>query len=115
MSSYKLAKAKMNSSSLPCALTRVLVADCQWEQRTVIEKTLGMLGYFRVCPAASFNELAILMHYSSNVPDRFDLLILNADLVLMAGRSVWDVCAISSCPSMSSFMDCRLGKREAAV
>lgn len=71
---------------------RVLVADYQCEQRIVIEKTLAVLGYFRVCPVTSFHELTVLTHYSPSLYERFDLLILNAELVSTAGLSVLDFC-----------------------
>ncbi|MBK5416211.1 hypothetical protein [Pseudomonas sp. TH31] len=82
----------MNYLSSSGSSMRVLVADHQCEQRIVIEKSLGILRYFRVCPVASFRELTMLTHYSPNLYDRFDLLIVNADLISAAGLNVVDFC-----------------------
>lgn len=82
----------MNSSPSTSRLMRILVADHQCEQRIVVEKSLGLLGYFRVCPAVSFRELTAFTHYSPSLYERFDLLILNADLVSSAGINVLDFC-----------------------
>ncbi|MBK5415449.1 hypothetical protein [Pseudomonas sp. TH31] len=82
----------MNYMSSSGTSMRVLVADHQCEQRIVIEKSLGILRYFRVCPVASFRELTMLTHYSPNLYDRFDLLIVNADLISAAGLNVVDFC-----------------------
>lgn len=77
----------MNPFTSGCSYMRVLVADSQFEQRVVVEKSLSLLGYFRVCPVATFRELIMLSHYSPNTYDRFDLLIVNAQLVAEAGLS----------------------------
>jgi hypothetical protein len=71
---------------------RVLVADPQCERSIIIEKILSTFGYFRVCPVASFRELTVLTHYSPSLYDRFDLLILNAELVSSAGLNALDFC-----------------------
>lgn len=67
---------------------RVLIAEHQFEQRIVIERSLGLLGYFRICPVASFYDLIALSHYSPSIYDRFDLLIVNAKLVSTEGLNV---------------------------
>lgn len=82
----------MNSSPSTSRLMRILVADHQCEQRIVVEKSLGLLGYFRICPVASFRELTALTHYSPSLYERFDLLILNAELVSSAEINVLDFC-----------------------
>lgn len=69
---------------------RVLIADHQCKQRVVIDKVLGGLGYFRICHAASFDELISLTNYKPSAYDRFDLLIFNAELVSSAGRDAVD-------------------------
>lgn len=82
----------MNSSRSTNRLMRILIADHRCEQRIVIEKSLGLLGYFRVCPVSSFRDLTVLTHYNPSLYERFDLLILNADLVSSAGINVVDFC-----------------------
>ena|SRR5471032_1584417 len=79
-----------------CSFIRVLVADNRLEQRTVVEKSLRALGYFRVCPVATVGELIQLSHYSPKVYDRFDLLIVNADLIQAAGLTIEKFCVNNS-------------------
>ena len=60
------------------------------------KKTLAILGYFRVCPTKSFHELTALTHYSPDLYDRFDLLIINADLISAVGLDALDFCVNNS-------------------
>ncbi|WP_445177503.1 hypothetical protein [Pseudomonas sp. McL0111] len=86
----------MKVSSSGNSQMRVLVADQQCAQRIVIEKSLSLLGYFRVCPVSSFEELTLLSHYSPNLYERFDLLIVNAELISAAGINAADFCLNNS-------------------
>ncbi|GLH52130.1 hypothetical protein RS3R6_03110 [Pseudomonas atacamensis] len=71
---------------------RILVADKRFEQRVIVEKCLGLMGYYKVCPAGCFEEMITLTHINSPLVDRFDLLIVNANLVVSAGVDVFDFC-----------------------
>ena len=75
---------------------RILIADHDCNRRVVIEKTLAILGYFRVCPTKSFHELTALTHYSPSLYDRFDLLIINAELISEAGLDALNFCVDNS-------------------
>ncbi|MGE7955479.1 chemotaxis protein CheY [Pseudomonas sp. NPDC089530] len=57
---------------------RILIADPQHFQRLNIERMLNQLGYFRIVPVQSFDELDTLTHFSCNP---FDLLIVSSTLV----------------------------------
>ncbi len=63
---------------MPNKALRLLIADGAFHQRVKIEKMLNHMGYFRVAPLSSFDELVALT-CSSGVA--FDLLIINAALV----------------------------------
>ncbi|WP_339524046.1 hypothetical protein [Pseudomonas sp. EL_65y_Pfl2_R96] len=71
---------------------KILVADPQGEQRSLIEKNVNTLGYYRVMSVSSFRELVTLIRYSSESLERFDLLILNADLMSAVGVDARDFC-----------------------
>lgn len=75
---------------------RLLITDQDCRRRVVIEKTLAALGYFRVCPTKSFHELTALTHYSPRLYDRFDLLIVNAELISAVGLDALDFCVNNS-------------------
>lgn len=62
---------------------RILIAGEQHFQRLKIEKILNQLGYFRIAPVHSFDEVQALTH-CSNAP--IDLLIISTTLV--AAREV---------------------------
>lgn len=64
---------------------KILVADPQGEQRSLIEKNVNTLGYYRVMSVSSFRELVTLIRYSSEPFGRLDLLILNADVMSAVG------------------------------
>ena len=57
---------------------RLLIADADLLQRIKIEKMLNQLGYHRVAPISSFDELLGL---TRSVGVAFDLLIINTALV----------------------------------
>ncbi|WP_409319253.1 hypothetical protein [Pseudomonas sp. KCJK9016] len=86
----------MVSSMSECSFLRILVADDQFEQCVLIEKSLSLLGYFRVCPVNTFHELTLLSHFSPNTYERFDLLIVNAKLITSAGLDVAKFCVNNS-------------------
>jgi CheY-like chemotaxis protein len=56
---------------------RILIADEQHFNRLRIERSFNQLGYFRVAPVQSLEELLTLVEYSS---EAFDLLVINAAL-----------------------------------
>ncbi|NVZ21189.1 chemotaxis protein CheY [Pseudomonas costantinii] len=57
---------------------RLLIADADFLQRIKIEKMLNQLGYHRIAPLSSFDELLGL---TRSVGVAFDLLIINTALV----------------------------------
>jgi len=57
---------------------RILIADDQHFQRLKIEKILNQLGYFRIAPVHSFDEIETLTCCPSKP---FDLLIISTALV----------------------------------
>jgi PleD family two-component response regulator len=58
---------------------RILIADGQPIQRIKIEKMLNQLGYYRIAPLSSFQEVQSVTRTQGQP---FDLLIINAVLVL---------------------------------
>lgn len=71
---------------------KILVADPQDEQRSLIEKNVNTLGYYRVMSVSSFRELVTLIRHSSESFERFDWLILNADLMSAVGVNARNFC-----------------------
>ncbi|ROM46175.1 chemotaxis protein CheY [Pseudomonas poae] len=57
---------------------RLLIADADLLQRIKLEKMLNQLGYYRIAPISSFEELQGL---TRSVGVAFDLLIINTALV----------------------------------
>lgn len=71
---------------------RVLVADQECSRRAQIEKDLNGLGYYRVAPVSCFSDLLTLTHYSPNPFERFDLVVINAQLMSAVGLKALDFC-----------------------
>lgn len=71
---------------------RILIADELDEQVVQIERTLNHLGYFRVVPVASLDEL-LTMVQSAFEP--FDLLIANTDMAVRSGVDLPRFCKAS--------------------
>ena len=65
---------------MPNKALRILIADEQHFQRMRIERLFNQLGYYRVAPVHSLEELLTLIEYG-DVP--FDLVVINAS---MAGK-----------------------------
>ncbi|MFJ9989316.1 hypothetical protein ACIQSO_01140 [Pseudomonas putida] len=86
----------MDMSLKPCSPMRILIADPQPASCMLIEKLLGLQGYFRVCPANSFEELTALTHYHPALHERFDLLIVNAKLLTDANIDPAKFCVNNS-------------------
>ncbi len=68
---------------------RILVADKQHFQRLKIEKILNQLGYFRVAPIQSFDEIKALTRFSAKP---FDLLIINKAIAAETGVDLDEFC-----------------------
>ncbi|MFO2465920.1 chemotaxis protein CheY [Pseudomonas sp. 15FMM2] len=68
---------------MPNAALTILVADEQHLQRLYIEKMLNQLGYHRIVPVQSFEEVRILIDIPA---EPFDVLIINAGLAAGEGR-----------------------------
>lgn len=64
---------------------RILIAEDQSVQRSRIEKTLNELGYRTPVKVQCFRELMRLTHYSYEPFERFDLLIINGEMLVDAG------------------------------
>lgn len=56
---------------------RILIADEQHFHRMKIERALNQMGYYRIAPVATLDELLCLLEYGS---EPFDLLIFNGEL-----------------------------------
>lgn len=66
---------------MPNKALTILIADEQHLQRLYIEKMLNRLGYFRIVPVETFEEVQLL----TAIPARpFDVLIINAGLTAHA-------------------------------
>lgn len=66
---------------MPNKALTILIADEQHLQRLYIEKMLNRLGYFRIVPVETFEEVQSL----TAIPARpFDVLIINAGLMAHA-------------------------------
>jgi len=61
---------------------RILIADAQHSNRLSIETMLNRMGYFRIAPVSSFDEICVLAQCAV---EPFDLLIINDDLSCEAG------------------------------
>ena len=68
---------------------RLLIADAELLQRIKIEKMLNQMGYHRIAPLSSFDELQALTR--SGVV-AFDLLIINTALVHSRQVNLWKYC-----------------------
>lgn len=67
---------------MPNKALTILIADEQHLQRLHIEKMFNQLGYFRIVPVQTFEEVLIL----TDIPaEPFDVLIINAGLAASAG------------------------------
>jgi len=67
---------------MPNKAFRILIADPQHFQRLKIEKMLNLLGYYRIAPVCTFNELVTLTYQGSG---HFDLLVISSELVAAEG------------------------------
>ncbi|MDQ0739702.1 chemotaxis protein CheY [Pseudomonas sp. W4I3] len=66
---------------MPNKALTILIADDLHLQRLYIEKMLNQLGYYRIVPVQTFEEVQIL----TDIPARpFDVLIINAGLAAHA-------------------------------
>lgn len=74
---------------MPDKKLRILIADEVDEQLVHIERNLNHLGYFRVVPVASLDEL-LAMVQSAYEP--FDLLIANTDMAVRSGVDLARFC-----------------------
>lgn len=68
---------------------RILVADAQHSNRLSIETMLNRMGYFRIAPVSSFDEICVLVQCAI---EPFDLLIINDDLSREAGVDAIGFC-----------------------
>ncbi|MCF5141771.1 chemotaxis protein CheY [Pseudomonas edaphica] len=66
---------------MPNKALTILIADEQHLQRLYIEKMLNQLGYHRIVPVQTYQEVQILTAIPA---EPFDVLIINAGLALQA-------------------------------
>jgi len=78
---------------MPNKSLRILIADEHPEQRLQLERLLNGLGYFRIAPVESFDELQRLVH-SALQP--FNLLLGNIELASHAGVDLARFCQVST-------------------
>ena len=67
--------------AMPNKALTILIADEQHLQRLYIEKMLNQLGYYRIVPVQTFEEVQVLTAIPA---EPFDVLIINAGLVSQA-------------------------------
>ena len=67
---------------MPNKALTILIADEQHLQRLYIEKMLNQLGYYRIVPVQTFDEVLILTAIPT---EPFDVLIINAGLAASEG------------------------------
>lgn len=70
---------------MPTKALTILIADEQHLQRLHIEKMLNQLGYYRIVPVQTFDEVLILTAIPA---EPFDVLIIQAGLVAGAGGAL---------------------------
>lgn len=73
---------------------RIVLVDTDHSRRLSIEKNLGQLGCYRVIPVSSLHELMALMDNAIGV---FDLLVINEDVVCVAGIRLENILRDYSC------------------
>ena len=70
---------------MPTKALTILIADEQHLQRLHIEKMLNQLGYYRIVPVQTFEEVLIL----TDIPaEPFDVLVIHAGLAASAGGAL---------------------------
>jgi PleD family two-component response regulator len=74
---------------MPNKALRILIADEQHFHRMKIERGLNQLGYYRIAPVHSLEELLIVVEYGC---EPFDLVILNANLTTSGGLDPLGLC-----------------------
>ncbi|MFJ4153194.1 histidine kinase [Pseudomonas sp. NPDC089752] len=72
---------------------RILIADEHPYQRLQLEKLLNGLGYYRIAPVESFDELQRLVHCALQP---FNLLVGNIELASHAGVDLARFCRVST-------------------
>lgn len=77
---------------MPNKELRILIADEQHFQRVSVEKMLNHLGYHRIAPVESFEEVCTL---TASPGEPFDLLIANSSLAATAGVDFIEFCRAS--------------------
>lgn len=78
---------------MPNKSLRILIADEHPSQLLQLEKMLNGMGYFRVAPVQSFEDL---QHLVQNALLPFDLLLGNIDLASHAGVDLERFCRVST-------------------
>ena len=77
---------------MPDKSLRILLADAHPMQLLQLEKMLNGMGYFRIAPVQSFDDL---QHLVQNALQPFNLLIGNIDLASHAGVDLERFCRVN--------------------
>ena len=64
---------------------RVVIAEEQSVLQSRIARIFSELGYRNLTPVCSFRELLAMTHYSHDPFQRFDLMVINGELIAAAG------------------------------
>ncbi|WP_166366748.1 histidine kinase [Pseudomonas akapageensis] len=80
---------------MPNKKMRILIADEHHVQLMQIEKMLNQLGYYRIAPVQTFEELLAI---TQSALDPFHLLVANTDLATHAGVDLKRFCG--ECPQI---------------
>lgn len=78
---------------MPNKSMRILIADAHPEQRLQLERMLNGLGYYRIAPVESFDDLQRLVH---SALEPFNLLVGNIELASHAGVDLARFCRVST-------------------
>lgn len=74
---------------MPKRALRILIVDEQLIKRVLIEKQFNQLGYFRIAPFESFEDLLAIAEFAI---EPFDLLVISNTLTTTRSFSVADFC-----------------------
>ncbi|MDH0300184.1 MULTISPECIES: histidine kinase [unclassified Pseudomonas] len=77
---------------MPNKSMRILIADEHLDQRLQLEKMLNSLGYYRIAPVESFDDLQRLVH---GALQPFNLLVGSIELASHAGVDLARFCRVS--------------------
>lgn len=80
---------KFAGLEMATTLFRIIILDDQFSRRLSIEKSLNSLGYYRIVPLSSINDLINVLKYAV-IP--FDFLIINRSIINEFDLIIHDLC-----------------------